>query len=126
LLISSKWGSVHSEYHFDMARKTQTITTVTDDLTGEVLDERVKPTEFTYQGRTYRLDLGPESVRRLEEALKPFMDAAPSVAGRTRGPSDASAVRAWAIEQGLVEPGSRGRLSREVLAAYNEAHGTVR
>lgn len=119
-----------------MARKTETITTITDDLTGEELDPRVKPTEFTYRGRTYRLDLGPEGVRRLEAALQPFIDAAPapvSAAAPASAPAratrkkaspfgDTAAIRAWAIEQGLVASGSRGRLSKDVLAAYDAAH----
>ena len=94
-----------------MARKTTTVTTVTDDLTGETLDADTRPTEFSYGGKTYSIDLGPDSVRRLEEALKPFIDAAQVVTGRgrrgSRGASSrgsgtqASVIRAWAIERGL-------------------------
>lgn len=115
-----------------MARKTETVTTVTDDLTGEPLDARTRPTEFSYRGRTYSLDLGPESVRRFEEVLKPFIGLAqpigPQAGGgsgrrrRSSGSSQTAVVRAWAIERGLVAAGSRGRISREVQAAYDEAH----
>lgn len=122
-----------------MARKTETVTTVTDDLTGEELDPRTRPTEFTYKRRTYSLDLGRESVERFEEALKPFISVATPVvesapnrpertpaAPRKRSRSanqQTAAVRAWAVERGLVAEGSRGRISREVQAAYDEAHG---
>lgn len=117
-----------------MARQTKTITTVIDDLTGETLDSSVRSTEFTYRGKTYSLDLGPDSVKKLDAALKPFMDAAHTVSassrrgsgrGRSGGSSsEAAKIRAWGIEKGLVAPGSRGRLAREVIDAYNAEHGS--
>jgi hypothetical protein len=109
-----------------MARKTETVTTIIDDLTGEQLDARTRPTELTYRGTTYSLDLGAESRRKLDEALRPFLKAASSSSGgasrprraRGRASSDTAAIREWAVAQGLVAAGSRGRLSKEVLEAY--------
>lgn len=46
---------------------------VTDDLTGEEIDTRTKPTKFTYKGKEHSLDLSPESVKKLDEALAPFL-----------------------------------------------------
>ncbi len=33
----------------------------------------------------------------------------------------AADVRAWAVEKGLAKP-TRGRLSRDAIAAYNKSH----
>lgn len=110
-------------YISGVARKTETITIITDDLTGETLDGSVRPTKLTYRGTSYSLDLGPESARKLDDALAPFLNASKRTPAKKRSAVEPSAVRAWAIEQGLLEPGSRGRLPKDVLTAYEEQHG---
>lgn len=37
-----------------------------------------------------------------------------------------AAIRVWAVEHELLEPGSNGRLPSAVIAAYDAAHGGAR
>jgi hypothetical protein len=93
----------------------------TDDLTGEELTGEVTPTPLTYCGREYSLDLGPESVQKLNEALAPFIAAVDPDNVRPLVPP--SVVREWARTQEDMEIYGVGRLPQEVLDAYNAAHG---
>jgi hypothetical protein len=106
------------------------IVTVTDDIDGRAGAETVT---FGYAGRSYEVDLGEKNRAKLERALEPFLGAARKVDGSDRsrrsgarststvaGP-DRQAVRAWATEHGL-EVSSRGRISKQVLDAYQQAH----
>lgn len=102
-----------------------------DDLTGKELEGEVEQTYLTFEGKTYKLDLAPESVDKLRKALEPFISnvdpvptgAKPSKArSSSTGGLPADLVRAWAKENN-VEVNERGRLSKEVVAAYKAAHG---
>jgi hypothetical protein len=111
-----------------MAKKQ--IVTITDDIDGR---EGAETVSFAYAGRTYEIDLGEKNRAKLEKALNPFISAARKVNGS--GPSrrsaaraatassgpDRAAVRAWAVEHGL-EVSRRGRLSKKVVEAYQQAH----
>ena len=68
---------------------------------------------ITVGGNRYRLDLGESAL----EDLQPYLGAVQPEAVR----SDRSAVRAWALEQGM-DVGVRGRISTEVSDAYAAAH----
>ena len=107
-----------------MSRKEITTVEIRDDLTGELL-EKASETTFTFKGKSYTLDLGPQSLKSLEEALAPFIKAAPKVESLKRAAVSPAAVRTWAEKQGLLEPGSKGRISKEVMDAYNAKHGSL-
>jgi hypothetical protein len=114
----------------DMAK---TIIT-TDDLDGSPDAETIS---FSFAGSDYTIDLARKNKAAFEKALKPYLDAATSAgsgarrgsrsssssrsSGRRRGGVDTAAVRAWAQEAGL-EVSERGRISHEVLEAYQAAH----
>ncbi|HEX8304806.1 MAG TPA: Lsr2 family protein [Jatrophihabitans sp.] len=104
----------------------------TDDIDGSPNAETVT---FSFDGRSFEIDLSKKSRAALEKALKPYIDAGRSVGGRTtrssgggggRGRSrrsgsvDLAAVRAWAAENGIAVS-DRGRISGSVLEQYQAA-----
>jgi len=113
----------------DDASMAKTVVT-TDDIDGSPNAETVT---FSFDGRSFEIDLSKKSRTALEKALKPYIDAGRSVgsrtaratsAGRGRGRRsssvDLAAVRAWAAENG-VQVSDRGRISASVLEQYQAA-----
>jgi len=89
---------------------------------------------FGLDGKDYEIDLSEANAQALRDALAPWVGHARRVSGRgsSRGRSggkasrsgsraDLVAVRAWARENGY-QISDRGRVSGEVLAAYDAAH----
>ena len=118
-----------------MAR--QTIELLIDDLDGSRLDEGQGDTvTFAFQGAEYTIDLSQKHVDEFHDAMAKYIAAAQKVSGRRPSSSSASsrpnsagakpdknqlgAVRAWARENGH-KVSDRGRVSQEVLDAYNAA-----
>lgn len=118
-----------------------------DDIDGSETD--VVTVNFALEGDLYEVDLSAVNLDGLREALKPFTSVArrrPTASARKKptgaggsGSNGASggngaktvgflsrdqrtAVREWARAQGL-EVADRGAFPKEVLAAYQEAHG---
>lgn len=107
---------------------------LTDDVDGSA---GAATLTFGFEGASYELDLGPASREKMVKGLKPWIDAARHVSGRsarassatpTRGPKkkvapavDNQAIRAWAAEHGLAVS-ERGRISASVLESYQAAH----
>jgi hypothetical protein len=113
----------------DDASMAKTVVT-TDDLDGSPNAETVT---FSFDGRSFEIDLSKKSRSALEKALKPYIDAGRTVGGRgTRAAStsrsrgrrsssvDLAAVRAWAAENGIAVS-DRGRISASVLEQYHAA-----
>lgn len=103
----------------------------TDDINGGPAHHT---REFTYEGKTYRLDLGnltvgnfDRAMARIAKIMAPYVEAGTEVTAqkavqKTAGVvSEAAKVRAWAREQG-IEVGTRGRLRPEVFEAYRAAN----
>jgi hypothetical protein len=120
-----------------MAQKVQVI--LVDDVDGGKAEETVS---FALDGVSYEIDVSEKNASALREALAPWVGHARRVggrsssgrsrstsssggAGRSRGSSggrhDLSDVRAWARENGY-QVSDRGRVSSEVIAAYEKAH----
>ncbi|AZM47841.1 hypothetical protein DMB38_20450 [Streptomyces sp. WAC 06738] len=107
----------------------KTVVYFEDDLTGEKSDE-VSTHAFSLNGVEYEIDLTPDNYDKLDEALRPFIEKGRKVgrskgAGRARkaatdGPS-AEEVRTWARANGH-EVNDRGRVPREIRAAFDAAH----
>lgn len=103
--------------------------TYTDDLTkGDVPKDDLKEIRFTYKAQQYKIDLGPESSAKLDDALKPFLDAATKIGGgsgkaksTTPARKDLPEVRAWARENGFTIS-ARGRVPADALEAYDKAN----
>ncbi len=121
-----------------MAKVTRTTTELTDDIDGGEASETVS---FALDGTAYEIDLNEANAAALRDAFAPYVGSARK-AGRGTGASGRRAatsprraasgsatsgsgtvgdVRAWAREQGL-KVSERGRLSGEIVAAYEAAH----
>jgi hypothetical protein len=110
-----------------MAQKVQYI--LVDDVDGGEAEESVT---FGLDGVTYEIDLSSGNADQLRELLAPWVASARRVGGRAVGRKaagrgrpasklDLSAVRAWARESGF-QVSDRGRVSSEVMNAYEAAH----
>ena len=116
-----------------MARHT--IEKLIDDLDGS---EATRTVEFSYQGKTYALDLNDKNAAELEEALAPYIAAAGKAgtaqSGRGRGGGrraaaqspdgkpdyNAKDLRAWAEANGVDVP-ARGRIPGKVIEQFRAA-----
>ena len=126
-----------------MAQRTQVI--LVDDVDGGEADETVT---FAIDGVTYEIDVSQQNAESLREAFAPWVGHARRVGGRSSnraratsapasgpaapkssgsrsarggGRENLSEVRAWARENGF-QVSDRGRVSAEVMAAYEKAH----
>ena len=124
-----------------MAQKVQVI--LVDDVDGGEAKETVS---FALDGVSYEIDVSEANAAKLRDALAPWVGHARRVggragggggtrarsgggssgsggSGRSRGNSkhDLSDVRSWARENGF-QVSDRGRVSSEVIAAYEKAH----
>jgi Lsr2 len=122
-----------------MAQKVQVI--LVDDVDG---GEAAETVSFALDGVSYEIDVSEKNANALRDALSPWVGNARRVGGRSaggrsrasssggsnrsRGSSgggggkhDLSDVRAWARENGY-QVSDRGRVSSEVIAAYEKAH----
>ena len=106
-----------------------TVTSVTDDIDGSANAETLT---FGYSGAAYEIDLSKKNAAALDKLLKPYIDAARKVSGHNKRSAakrtirrsaklDLGAVRAWATENGFTVA-ERGRISADVIEAYNAAH----
>jgi hypothetical protein len=102
-----------------------------DDLDGSEIEngsgERVV---FTLRGATYQIDLSPANVKKLDKALKPFIDAAVRVrrgnaqdvdaAGRTGRPKKSTAKKAGRGTGRATKKTARTRTPKVQPAAIRE------
>ncbi|EQM78197.1 Lsr2 dimerization domain-containing protein [Microbacterium maritypicum] len=101
-----------------MATKTIRV----DDFDGKT-EEGVKAVTFSVDGERYTIDLGPESLAALKDAVKPFVKKATKVAASGNYKKGTRpGILAWAKEKGLVEPTHRGRMPQTVIEAYDQEH----
>lgn len=117
-----------------MAQKVQVL--LIDDVDGGEASETVS---FALDRVDYEIDVSEANANALRQALAPWVSSARRVSGRgsartstatssTRargngagGTHDLAAVRAWARSNGFTVS-DRGRVSREILAAFDQAH----
>lgn len=106
-----------------MARET--VQVYFDDLTGEPVEaDEVQTIKFAWEGKALRLDLNQENADKLEQLMKPYLDAATLVTSSEikKAPkprrTDLNEVRSWAREQGMTVS-DRGRVPIKVLDAYD-------
>ena len=121
-----------------MAQKVQVI--LVDDVDGGEAKETVS---FALDGVSYEIDVSEANASKLRDALAPWVGHARRTggrsgggggtrarsgggsggSGRSRGNSkhDLSDVRSWARENGF-QVSDRGRVSSEVMSAYDAAH----
>lgn len=118
-----------------MAR--QTTVEIVDDYDGKVINmDDYTPVELSVrfpgeQTRNYQIDLSAKHADKLAKALEPFLANVKPVrgsrGGRQRvttptGSEQTRAIREWAVQNGY-EVAEKGRISRDVLEAFEAAHG---
>ena len=106
------------------------VTQFVSDLSGEELGKEGETIAFGWKGSTYEVDLSTDEAAQFAKLLQPYLRAGRKVSGGTRraGTSSASqqdrehtkAIREWAKENGH-SVSDRGRISAEVVAAYESA-----
>ncbi|MGQ0779232.1 MAG: histone-like nucleoid-structuring protein Lsr2 [Pseudonocardiales bacterium] len=122
-----------------MAQKT--VVTMVDDLTGEEAED-IGTVEFALDGVSYELDLSDENATKLRNALAQYTGAGRRTGGRRRAGRVSSragtsssmtssynretlkSIRGWAKQNGH-NVSDRGRLSGEVLEAWETAHRSL-
>jgi hypothetical protein len=108
----------------------RTIVQLEDDLDGGPADTTVS---FAFEGTAYEIDLNSNNAAKMRDAFAPYIGSARK-AGRGGGGARRAAaasrrssgnrtndIREWARENGFTV-NDRGRLSREVVDAYEAAH----
>jgi hypothetical protein len=113
-----------------MAKRVETIVTLTDDLDGSKADRTIT---FSFDGVGYEIDLSKKNATALQKALAPYLAAARPVPDRgrrgnrdgarrsaARRRSDLGAVREWARANGY-DVSDRGRVPAVVLEAFDAA-----
>ena len=101
------------------------------DLSGEELGEEGETVIFGWKGSKYEVDLSTDEAAEFGDLLQPYLKAGRKVSGgtrrtgtsngtRQRGRERTKAIREWARENGHPVSG-RGRISAEVVAAYESA-----
>ncbi|MCR6488474.1 Lsr2 family protein [Amycolatopsis sp. OK19-0408] len=111
-----------------MAQKV--LVEILDDIDGSTAAQTV---QFGLDGVTYEIDLSDENATALRDELARFIGAGRRIGGRkvrvATGQSTTTSstdrernqqIRAWANANGY-EVSERGRLSSEVISAYEEA-----
>lgn len=106
-------------------------TVLVDDLDGTDATQTVA---FTYEGKSYEIDLSESNAKALDDALARFILHAHEInrAGKRKTPGtvalpvDSKTIRQWAKTQGIgVNP--HGRIPAEVVEAFTaaQAHHTT-
>ncbi|WP_298891741.1 Lsr2 family protein [uncultured Serinicoccus sp.] len=107
------------------------VTHFVSDLSGEELGKEGETVTFGWKGSTYEVDLSIDEAAELASLLQPYLKAGRKVSGGTRRASASNsasqqdrertrAIREWAKENGH-SVSDRGRISAEVVAAYEAA-----
>ena len=108
-----------------MARRTETIVTIIDDLDGTEIEEgNSESVKFALDGSAYEIDLSKENATALRDALEPYVKAArPAVAqrgggGQSRNTKDElAAARQWLRANGH-QVSDRGRIAGNLMDLY--------
>lgn len=106
-----------------MAQRVETI--LIDDVDGGKADETL---EFALDGSTYEIDLSSENARRLRESFDQWASKARRTSKKRVSTSPARSdknrlkqIRDWARDNGHTVS-DRGRVSRDIEQAYDQAH----
>jgi hypothetical protein len=116
-----------------MPTMAQTIVVI-DDIDGS---SNARTVSFSYDNKSYEIDLSKKNLAALEKALKPYVEAGRKTTGRGRrgsprpssrrngrgfSSSDLAEIRAWAHAHGH-RVAERGRIPKKVVDAYHESMG---
>jgi hypothetical protein len=111
----------------------RTIVMVEDDLDGKVLPEEEAETfAFAVGSERYELDVSKENADKLRTEFGKYVSKARNVTRLGGGTTttrrstsrpasrntESHAIREWAVKEGLMDAGKRGRLPAEVVEKY--------
>lgn len=118
-----------------MAKQQKVTVVVTDDLTGDQLDEAsVQTVQFALDGTSYEIDLSAENAQKLRDDVATWIGHARKTTSR-RGPRAAGAaprgraaadreqsgaIREWARNNGHTVS-DRGRIPAALVEAYHQS-----
>jgi hypothetical protein len=114
-----------------MAQKV--IVETVDDLDGSVISDGSGGTvAFSFQGKSYEIDLSSDNRDRLAAALDPYISkarptgqgrrvATPQRSSSSGGGNRLQEIREWARGNGYTVS-DRGRISKEIQDAFEQAH----
>ena len=107
---------------------------IVDDLDGS---EGAETISYGFDGQAYEIDLSEENAEKFRSVLQQYIDVsrpasrpvgsfAPVRTARRQsagsgGRDDIPQIRAWAEAQGM-EVNARGRIKKEIIDAYDQAH----
>ena len=98
-----------------------------DDISGEDAQESIR---FSLDGVEYEIDLAEENAVGLRKALGSYIARGRRVRGSSAGQrgkvttssrEQTQRIREWAETNGY-NPSTRGRISQDIMKAYDEAH----
>lgn len=98
-----------------------------DDITGEEATETIC---FSLDNVSYEIDLTADNARQLREKLGIYLDKGRKVRGKagssqqrskTSSRGESQRIREWAEKNGY-NSGSRGRISKSIIEAYQAAN----
>jgi hypothetical protein len=103
-----------------------TKTILVDDLDGT---DAFRTVRFSFDGRTFDIDLSREHFDALKHGLTPWMNAAREVSRYAPRPdakprmtkAESRAIREWGVAQGMSVPAT-GKIREAVVVAYHAAH----
>lgn len=103
-----------------MAVKRHVVETRISDLSGEEGSD-VQRMRFSYDGKSYSLDVTPGEQATFEGAIASYIEAAKNKSGNVNeNGDDTETIRQWAKDHGH-DVSDRGRLSASVKAAFYAA-----
>lgn len=107
-----------------MTRKKQTIDIITNNLTGERMDEADAVTvEFTVHGQAYIMDVTRDEADEFHKVLKKYEDAADKVVTKAKARStpetSREGINEWRRANG-AEPGKNGKFGAVPKKAKDE------
>ncbi|MEW1781933.1 Lsr2 family protein [Arthrobacter sp. NPDC080086] len=127
LRLALAWGSstANSSEGIPLARKVHV--QLIDDISGEDAQESVR---FALDDVEYEIDLAEDNAAALRKALAPYVaggrrirssSAGLKTTASTSNRGQTQRIREWAEANGY-NPSARGRISQDIMEAYNDAH----
>lgn len=109
----------------------KTVVQLVDDLTGEQIEDGKGETiQFSFQNRSYKIDLTTESADEFRKTMQKYIKAGEQTgtvgtSGRSRRTSTSSrndkgylqSIRNWAATRG-IQVSARGRIAQTVIDQY--------
>lgn len=106
-----------------MAKKTEVLVTLVDDITGtEFTEGEGETVRYSLDGQRYEIDLMTKNAAAFRKAFEKYTKASRMVGARTVAsePSEATAIRTWAKEHGK-DVNDRGRIPTALVEEYRAA-----